>query len=145
MSNPCSPIEKTRRARLGVKLSLDQFFRADHVVYTRTAGSHARFEAELDVISAAAGKTRNVALRLSHSLGIDRVVASSDLIACVPSRLASALSSSDDIRALALPVDITPGDISQFWHERHHRDDGHQWLRSLIYELFHDKRPSALG
>ena len=73
------------------------------------------------------------------------VLASSDLLACVPRRVASALSSSDDVRALALPVEIAPVDISQSRHERCHRDGGHQWLRALIYEMFNDKRPSALG
>jgi len=135
---------RKKHPRIGAKLPPEQFFSAQHVVYTPTAGSHARFEAELDAIFAKSGKVRNVALRLAHSFGIARVVASSDLLACVPSRVASALSSSDDVRALALPVEIAPVDISQFWHERCHRDDGHQWLRSLVYEMFHDKRPSAL-
>lgn len=124
---------------IGTKLSVEQFLSAEHVVYTPTAGSHARFEVELDVISAKRGKSRNVVLRLSHSFGIDRIVASSDLIACVPSRVARAFSSSDDVRAVALPFEITAVDISQFWHERYHRDDGHQWLRSLTFEMFHDK------
>ncbi len=130
---------RKKHPKIGTKLSVEQFFSMEHVVYTPTAGSHARFEAEIDTISAQSGRSRNVALRLSHSLGIDRIVASSDLIACVPSRVASALSSSGDVRAVALPVAIAPVDISQIWHERCHRDDGHQWLRSLIFEMFHDK------
>lgn len=135
---------RKKHPKIGAKLSLEQFFAAEHVVYTPTAGSHVRFEAELDAFSVKSGKARNVALRLAHSFGIDRVVASSDLIACVPSRVASALSNSDEVRAVALPLEIACVDISQFWHERCHRDDGHQWLRSLIYEMFHDKRTSAL-
>lgn len=135
---------RKKHPKIGAKLSLEQFFATEHVVYTPTAGSHVRFEAALDAVSAKSGKARNVALRLAHSFGIDRIVASSDLIACVPSRVASALANSNDVRAVALPVEIAPVDISQFWHERCHRDDGHQWLRSLIYELFHDKRTSAI-
>lgn len=135
---------RRRHPKIGAKLTIEQFFSAEHVVYTPRAGSHARFEVELDAIAAKNGKSRNVALWLSHSLGIDRVVASSDLIACVPSRIASALSHTKDVRPVALPVEITPVDISQFWHERCHRDDGHQWLRSLTFELFHSTRASAL-
>jgi DNA-binding transcriptional LysR family regulator len=135
---------RSKHSRIGAEISIDQFFAAEHVVYTPTAGSHARFESQLDAIAAKAGKARKVTLRLAHSFGIGGVVASSDLIACVPSRVAGALSKSDEVRALALPVEIEPVDISQFWHERCHRDDGHQWLRSLIYEMFHDTRPSAL-
>jgi DNA-binding transcriptional LysR family regulator len=131
---------RKKHPKIGAKMSVEQFFASDHVVYTPTAGSHARFESELGAISVKSGKQRNVALRLAHSFGIGRVIASSDLIACVPSRVASALSTADDVRAVALPVEIAPVDISQYWHERCHRDDGHQWLRSLIYEIFHDKR-----
>jgi DNA-binding transcriptional LysR family regulator len=134
---------RKKHPKIGAKMSIEQFFASGHVMYTPTASSHARFESELDAISAKSGKERNIVLRLAHSFGIERVIASSDLIACVPSRVASALSAADDVRAVALPVEMAPVDISQFWHERCHRDDGHQWLRSLIYEIFHDKRSSA--
>ena len=129
---------------IGATLSIDQFFAAEHIDYSPTAGSHGGFESDLEAISAKVGKTRNVALRLAHSFGIGRIVASSDLIACVPSRVASALANSDDVRAVAFPVEIPTVDISQFWHQRCHRDDGHQWLRSLMYEMFHDKRSSSV-
>jgi len=134
---------RKKHPKIGPEMSIDQFFASDHVVYSPTAGSYARFESELDAISVKSGKERNVALRLAHSFGIGRIIASSDLIACVPSRVATALSAADDVRAVTLPVQIAPVDISQFWHERSHRDHGHQWLRSLIYEIFHDKRSSV--
>ncbi|WP_242411447.1 LysR family transcriptional regulator [Burkholderia sp. A1] len=128
---------------IGERLSAERFFAAEHVVYTPTAGSHARFEAALDALSGPGGRARRVALRLAHSFGIERIVASSDLVACVPSRLARVLTR-PDVRALALPFDIAPTDIAQFWHEGFHRDEGHRWLRTLVYRLFHDASPSAL-
>jgi DNA-binding transcriptional LysR family regulator len=136
---------RKKHPRIGAKITVEQFFAADHVIYTPTAGSHARFEAELDALSAKMGHARKVAMQLAHSSGIDRIVASSDLVACVPSRVASAVADRDGIRALPLPFDMAPLDISQFWHERCHRDDGHQWLRSLLYEMFHDNRRSAIA
>jgi DNA-binding transcriptional LysR family regulator len=137
-------LARKKHPKIGAKITVEQFFAAGHIIYTPTAGSHARFEAELDALSAKGGHTRNVALQLAHSSGIERIVASSDLIACVPSRVASAMTGGDGVRALALPFEMTPLDISQFWHERSHRDDAHQWLRALIYEMFHDNRRSAL-
>ncbi len=136
---------RKKHPKIGTKITVEQFFAAHHVIYTPTAGSHARFEAELDALSAKRGHVRNVTLQLAHSSGIDRIVASSDLIACVPSRVANAMAGQDGVRALPLPFDMAPLDISQFWHERCHRDDGHQWLRSLIYEMFHDSRKSAIA
>ena len=44
--------------------SIDQFFAAEHIEYTPTAGSHAYFESELGAISAKAGRTRDAVLRL---------------------------------------------------------------------------------
>jgi DNA-binding transcriptional LysR family regulator len=82
-------------------------------------------------------RVRRVALQLTHSLGIDRVVSSSDLIACVPAHLAHALAGRAGVRAVALPFELSAVDISQFWHERFQRDEGHLWLRALVYKLFH--------
>jgi DNA-binding transcriptional LysR family regulator len=130
---------------IGTKLSVKQFFAADHVIYTPTAGSHSRFEAELNALAAKHDKTRRVALQLAHSFGLDRIVSSSDLVACIPSSLARALASRSGVRAVPLPFDMAPLDISQFWHERFQRDDGHHWLRSMVYELFHDDRLSTVS
>ena len=130
--------------KIGINITVEQFYATNHVIYTPTAGSHARFETELNALSAKNGHTRNIALQLAHSTGIDRIVASSDFIACVPSRIASVMADRDDIRAVQLPFEVMSLEIAQFWHERSHRDEGHQWLRSLIYEMFHDSRPSAI-
>lgn len=129
---------------IGAKLSAKQFFAADHVVYVPAAGSHARFEEELNSLAAKNGKTRRVALQLAHSTGLERIVSSTELLACVPSSLARALAARGAVRAVPLPFDIAPLDISQFWHERFQRDDGHHWLRSVVYKLFHDDRLSTV-
>jgi DNA-binding transcriptional LysR family regulator len=129
---------------IGAKISVKQFFAADHVIYTPTAGSHSRFEAELNALAAKNGKTRRVALQLAHSFGLDRIVSSCDLIACIPVSLARALASRGGVRAVALPFAMAPLDVSQFWHERFQRDDGHHWLRAIVYDLFHDDRPSTV-
>lgn len=130
---------------IGKKISAKQFFAAEHIVYMPMAGSHARFEAELNALAAKHGKTRRVALQLTHSAGLDRIVASSDLIAYIPASLARALCGRGGLRAMALPFEAPPMDVSQFWHERFQRDDGHHWLRAIIYELFHNDRTSAVS
>jgi DNA-binding transcriptional LysR family regulator len=126
---------------IGTTLSAEQFFAADHLIYTPAAGSHAHFEAKLNAIAPpSGGSARRVALQLAHSLGIDRVVSASDLIACVPAHLAHALTGRAGVRAIALPFELAAVDISQFWHVRFQRDEGHLWLRALVYKLFHDHR-----
>lgn len=135
---------RKKHPKIGAKIGVEQFFAAHHITYTPTAGSHARFEAELNALSAKSGQGRKIALQLAHSSGIDKIVASSDLIACVPRSVARVMANGDGVRALPLPFEVMSLDISQFWHERSHRDEGHQWLRSLIFEMFHDSRQSKI-
>ncbi|SEJ91846.1 LysR family transcriptional regulator [Paraburkholderia diazotrophica] len=121
-------------------LTAAQFLDADHLIYTPTAGSHAKFEGALEAIFKQHGKTRSVAMQVAHSVSLDRIVAASNMVACIPSRLAHTLSGQEDVRSCPLPFDIQPMDIVQLWHAQFHRDDGHRWLRTLVYELFHDER-----
>jgi DNA-binding transcriptional LysR family regulator len=111
-------------------LTSAQFLDADHLIYTPTAGSHAKFEAALDAIFKQYGKTRSVAMQVAHSVSLDRIVAASNMVACIPSRLAQTLSVRKDVRSCALPFDIQPMDIVQLWHAQFHCDDGHRWLRT---------------
>jgi DNA-binding transcriptional LysR family regulator len=130
---------RSKHPTIGATISIDEFFAAKHIDYKPSTGSHAYLRSELESMSVADGRARHVTLSLAHLFGIGQIVASSDLIACVPSRVAAALARSDDVRAVAFPRVIPIVNISQFWHERCHRDEGHQWLRSLVYEMFSDR------
>jgi DNA-binding transcriptional LysR family regulator len=63
-------------------------------------------------------------------------VAVSNMLMCVPQRLAHGLAASDLIETAPLPFESPSFDVSQFWHERNHVDDGHRWLRSLVYRHY---------
>jgi DNA-binding transcriptional LysR family regulator len=129
--------------RIGKKMSTEDFFAAEHVIYMPASGTHAQVQAKIDALSPHRDGPRRVALQLAHSSGIERIVSSTDLVACVPSSLAKTLSGRGGVRAIELPFEVTLADIGQFWHERFQRDEGHQWLRGLVYELFHDDRRRA--
>jgi DNA-binding transcriptional LysR family regulator len=119
-------------------LDAGKFLRAEHVAYSPTAGSHAAFEAEVDDFFHRHDVHRKVAVRLAHSLGLAQIIASSDLVACVPSRLAATMLTELDIRTFPLPFETTALPVSQLWHLRFRNDEGHKWLRSVIYELFQE-------
>ncbi|HMC44128.1 MAG TPA: LysR substrate-binding domain-containing protein, partial [Caballeronia sp.] len=119
-------------------LDAGKFLRAEHVAYSPTAGSHAAFEAEVADFFHRHDVHRKVAVRLAHSLGLAQIIASSDLVACVPSRLAATMLTEPDIRTFALPFETTALPVSQLWHLRFRNDEGHKWLRSVIYELFQE-------
>ena len=122
---------------VGKCISEKQFFAAEHVIYTPTSGSHVSVEARINELCKEHGYERRVALQLGHSTGLANIVSTTDLVACVPRTFSRVLATRQDVRAVELPFSIEALEIAQFWHERYQRDEGHHWLRALIYQLFH--------
>ncbi len=118
------------------RISLQQFFASPHAVYRPTAGSHAFFESVVDKVFAEHGKTRNVALRLSHGLGIAEIVRQTDLLASLPSRLAHEVARRGGLRVLQAPIASPTFEICQYWHARRQSDAAHAWLRALVDTTF---------
>jgi DNA-binding transcriptional LysR family regulator len=125
------------------RITLEQFFDSAHAVYRPTAGSHAFFEARVDQLFAAHSRTRNVTLRLSHGLGIAEIVRRTDLLACVPSRLAAELVRGGGLRVLPAPFRSPTFDIALYWPAHRQRDSAHAWLRRLFRSLFAEKEKGS--
>lgn len=79
---------------------------------------------------------RRIALTIPQFMAVAVIVASSDCIVTVPSRLAAAFEGFPGIRAIPPAIPIEPFEIRQHWHERYHHDPGNKWIRGLIAELF---------
>jgi len=82
------------------------------------------------------GLTRQVAVTLSSYLACPSVVGRTDLIATLPTSIARNFAKSTATRLLEVPIVLPTLSVSLYWHERHHRDPGHSWLRQLIGSLF---------
>jgi DNA-binding transcriptional LysR family regulator len=79
---------------------------------------------------------RRVMLELPGFMGLAAIVASTDLVATVPRHIGETLAQGSGVRVVRCPVKIAGFAVKQYWHERYHRDPGHQWLRSVSFELF---------
>ncbi len=66
------------------------------------------------------------------------VIANSDLLVVMPSRLAEEFAKLVPIQLMPLPVKIPTYDIRVFWHERYHHDRANRWLRELFATLFQE-------
>lgn len=117
-------------------LSLQTFLNARHAVYLPPAASHDSFDMFLDDLFKQNNKRRQVVVELAHGLGIAEIVAASDLIACVPKRLAESLMSTESLGLFPLPFEAPGADVCQFWHDRVHSDPGHRWFRNLVYKNY---------
>ncbi|WP_285405064.1 LysR family transcriptional regulator [Luteibacter sp. ME-Dv--P-043b] len=106
--------------------TLAQFCKLDQVIVSPDGGG---FQGATDAVLAERGMHRRVVLSVPHFLFMSAVLASTDLVAMVPSRL---VRGNAMLRVVEPPVDVPGFDMLMLWPERVHRDPGHQWLRERI-------------
>lgn len=106
--------------------TLAQFCRLDHAIVSPDGGG---FQGVTDTALAARGLVRRVVLSVPHFLFLGAVLASTDLVAMVPSRL---VSGNPALRVVEPPLAVPGFEMLMLWPERVHRDPAHQWLRECI-------------
>ncbi|MEX1365953.1 MAG: LysR family transcriptional regulator [Nannocystaceae bacterium] len=114
---------------------LARYAELDHVMIAPRGTSRGGF---VDDALAERGLVRRIVLRVPQFLVAPLVVAQSDLVATVPLRAAKAL----ERQGLALvppPIELPTFTVHQVWHERHHHDHGHRWLRQTVAAVMHDE------
>lgn len=121
---------------IGTRLTRAAYLQAAHISYRPAAASHELLDERLDRAFARAGVQRRVGLQVAHSMGLSVVVAQTDLIATVPSRLALSFADTPGLRVLPLPLAVPAIEIRQHWHLRSHQDPASQWLRAQVAALF---------
>lgn len=121
--------------RLRNRLTLDDFLAATHVRYSPVAVSLSRINVELDALFRKHGRRQRIALEAAHAFGLSSIVAGSDYVLTVPSRLAAHYARLNPIVIHPMPVQLPTFDISLYWHERDQRDPAHQWFRSKFVEV----------
>lgn len=81
------------------------------------------------------GKRLRISLLVQEILTVPYIVASSNLIAAVPARLARGFVGQLPIRAHPLPLRLPEQSIALYWHERTHRNPAHQWFRDAVGKI----------
>ncbi len=108
-------------------LSIAQFANARHVLVSSPASGHALVEEALR----AQGVARKIASQILHFTILPRLIASTDLLVTLPSRVATLFAEGGQLRILDLPVQIAPFDVRVYWDERQDADAAHSWFRAL--------------
>lgn len=109
-------------------LTLDRFCSLEHILVSYEGES---FWGVTDDALAKVGRKRRIGLSVSSFLVLPEVLAVSEMIAVVPSRMAHSPAL---ICIQEPPVEIQGFTKSMAWHERSHRDAAQQWLRELLHE-----------
>lgn len=85
------------------------------------------------------GLSRRVALAIPHFLVAPYVVAGSDLVLTLAERVARSFAAHLPLAIVEPPLPLPGFTISLMWHERHHADLGHTWLRSILADVARDE------
>jgi DNA-binding transcriptional LysR family regulator len=92
-------------------------------------------ESAVDAALSTLGLTRHVVLRVPHFLAGAMLVADSDMILTLPSRLARRLAERLPLMLLDLPLQVAPLSPAMIWHERFHGDPAHAWARQQLVDV----------
>jgi DNA-binding transcriptional LysR family regulator len=112
--------------RLKRRPSLAAFCALEHVVVSPEGGG---FRGPTDTALEALGLSRRVVLSLPHFTVALATIASTDLVAMLPSRLVRGVA---DLQVTQAPLAVPGYEMAMGWHERSHRDAGHRWLRQQV-------------
>jgi DNA-binding transcriptional LysR family regulator len=112
-------------------LSLDTFASLAHVLVTLRRD----ITGEIDLALAEQGLQRRIALTVPHVLVLPAIIGSTDLVTCVPSRMADDFSRHDRIEFFELPLEIPHWTVSMLWSKLVDRDNANCWLRQTLQTL----------
>ena len=122
----------------GGAITQSEFLAARHILIASMGSGHQALEHAL----ADHGVQDNVALRVPHFVVASMIVAGTDLVVAVPSRVAEVAARLVKVKVHPLPITIPSFDVMMYWHERVDRDAANQWLRQAVQDLFGDAVPA---
>jgi DNA-binding transcriptional LysR family regulator len=125
-------VARADHPRIRKTLTLKNFADESHLEFVTSGTGHWIVEKTLEDKKI----QPRIALRLPNFLGMAAIVASTDLIATVPQRLAAMLAKSSNIRMFTPPISIPTFAVKQHWHVRFHKDPRNIWMRETVANLF---------
>jgi DNA-binding transcriptional LysR family regulator len=120
--------------RLSAEPTLKEFAAEKHVLVSTFGTGHAHQLAERAV--EAAIPPENIICRVPIFIAAAIVAKRTDAVATLPYSMAVVLAEELGLDLVAAPIKLPKIEISQYWHERFHRDPGNEWVRSIFRKLF---------
>lgn len=110
------------------KLTLEAYVKARHVSVASPFATHQMVENTLRE----RGITRTIGLCIPHFSILPGLIANSDLLVTLPSRVAKVFVEYGHLQALVLPVDLPEFDVRMHTHKLHATNGAIVWLRKQI-------------
>lgn len=123
-------MQPTALARDG-RLSLEQYVALPHLLISLMG----RGATWVDPVLERLGLRRRIALRVPQYLAAPHIIAETDLILTIATRVARALRGALPLREVPPPVEIPGFTISAYWHAHRQDDAGHRFLREQLFAV----------
>jgi DNA-binding transcriptional LysR family regulator len=127
-------VARRGHARLAQRPSVSAFVAERHVVVSTAGTGHAHEQAERMLERSI--PVDNIVCRVPTFVMAAFVASRTDAVATLPETVAAELAGPLQLRTFPTPVKMPRIDVSQYWHERFHREPGNQWIRSVFASLF---------
>ena len=112
----------------GNEITLELFLECKHVLITwREAGTGL-----IDDCLAKVGLHRNVSLALPNFVTTPWILEKTDLLLCLPRRMANKFVQLAPLKILPVPIDLPRYELMMLWRPCHERDRAHMWLRERL-------------
>lgn len=118
---------KRHAERIG-RMTLDAFRRSRHVVVSSTFSGHQLAEDALTDM----GISRQVVIGTPYFTALPQLIAQSDLVVILPSRIAATFATQSDVVAHPAPMALPDFDVKMHWHPRHESNPAVAWLLDRI-------------
>jgi len=109
-------------------ITLEQYLRYGHI----HASGRKTGKSYVDIALQSLGYQRKIVFQTQHYLETPLVLVGTDLILTTTASIAKA----HGLKALPLPFDVAPINISLFWHASQDGDPASCWIRTQIIDLF---------
>ena len=109
-------------------MTLKRFLASRHVLVASPFSGHQLVEEALR----AHGVSRRIAVTIPHFTVLPGLVAQSDLLVTLPSRVARVFESFGGLASVELPVELPDFEVKVHWHTRHENSPPVRWFRDQI-------------
>jgi DNA-binding transcriptional LysR family regulator len=121
--------------RMSASRSRAGFLAERHILVMASETGHAAHGTAQRVLASQLSPS-NIMLQVPSFIAGAIVAAETDGLATLPANLAKRLAGPLGLTTLDTPIALPRIEITQYWHERYHRDAAHRWFRSVTLDLF---------
>lgn len=122
------------------KLTLSRYLKLDHLLVSPSGAPGGLVDRVLQPL----GKTRRVAMQVSHFVSAPFIAAATDLVLTCPAQMADEAMRHIELARFRPPLTLPKVDAYAIWHERFHEEPEHQWFRRLLFQVGSARGASAV-